>query len=156
MSRQRAAGETLLIVEDDHAVRTALADLLICSGYRVLTAEDGRMALELLGSAIPGLIVTDLAMPVLSGWDLLRELRRRPDLASVPVLVYSAEANEGARGAIPEDVPVVAKTGSADDLLEVIRDMLDHAVAQSHRSVAAGGMPCRRAARLSVRAGLAP
>ena len=59
----------VLVVEDDPDVRSALNDLLEAEGYEVETASNGKEALERLAEHRPGLVLLDLMMPVMSGWD---------------------------------------------------------------------------------------
>lgn len=82
----------ILLVEDDAEVRECLHDLLVEMGYRVLSYADGRAALDALAamSAPPDAVVTDLMMPVMSGWDLIDAIRSRPDIAGTPVVIVSA------------------------------------------------------------------
>lgn len=82
---------TVLVVEDDEAIRDAMAELLERSGFQVVQASDGRVALELLEAGLlPDLVVTDLLMPRVSGWDLVQALKRHAVWADLPVVVVSA------------------------------------------------------------------
>jgi CheY-like chemotaxis protein len=81
----------VLVVDDDHEIRSAVRELLEGEGYRVFQAVDGRDALAVLAAIpFPRLIVLDLLMPIMNGWELLRALKRDPRLAAVPVVVLSA------------------------------------------------------------------
>src|SRR4051794_17286128 len=84
----------ILIVEDDADSRETLADLLDLDGYLVDCAANGREALDRLQRGLlPCLILTDLNMPVMSGWEFLRAVKQDPLLATVPVAVVSALAD---------------------------------------------------------------
>lgn len=87
----------LLVVDDDADLREALQDVLRDAGYEVLTAANGRQALEVLARAPtrPMLVLLDMMMPVLDGAGFLRELNAQPGGRDVPVVVFSASA--GAR-----------------------------------------------------------
>jgi CheY-like chemotaxis protein len=87
----------LLVVDDDADLREALQDVLRDAGYEVLTAANGRQALEVLARApvTPLLVLLDMMMPVLDGAGFLRELYARPGGRDIPVVVFSASA--GAR-----------------------------------------------------------
>ncbi|TSA48275.1 MAG: sigma-54-dependent Fis family transcriptional regulator [Nitrosomonadales bacterium] len=78
----------ILIVEDDPDLREALADTLTLSRYRVLTAVDGKHALELLADNTVGLVITDVQMPNMNGLVLLHEIKSR--WPQVPVLLMTA------------------------------------------------------------------
>jgi CheY-like chemotaxis protein len=70
-----SAQKTILLVEDQAVVRELLANVLAESGYSVLTASDGDSALALAGTAVFDLMLTDLMMPRMSGWDLAQRVR---------------------------------------------------------------------------------
>ncbi len=82
----------ILIVEDDEEIREALGDVLEMENFRVEASANGREGLNFLlaASQLPCLIILDLMMPVMSGWDMLREIRDVPRLATIPVLISSA------------------------------------------------------------------
>jgi two-component system, chemotaxis family, chemotaxis protein CheY len=87
---QPSPGRKILVVDDDPAIRDALADALRDSGYEVLLAEDGWEGIARLRAApLPDAILLDLFMPRMSGWDFVRELRRSA-AAVVPVIVVTA------------------------------------------------------------------
>ena len=83
-------GREVLLVEDDVDLRDAIAEVLRDEGCRVLVAEDGEQALAILETAAPDLIVTDLMMPRMNGWDFCAAVRRKDHLAGTPVAVVSA------------------------------------------------------------------
>jgi CheY-like chemotaxis protein len=86
-----AAGPTVLIVEDDFSIRESLSEMLREEGYTVETAEHGREALERLQAGVkPAIILLDLMMPVMDGWQVLEALAAHPRLSEVPVIVVSA------------------------------------------------------------------
>ena len=81
----------ILLVDDDPDVRDSLTECLLSSGHEVRTAENGQRALEeLRGGPKPDLILLDLRMPILDGYQLLAILRGAEHLRSIPVLVVSA------------------------------------------------------------------
>ena len=85
----------VLVAEDDPDLRSLLRHVLEADGHEVRLAGDGREALDLIREAAPDLVVLDLMMPRLSGFEVLRELRRPGDTAvETPVLVLSARASE--------------------------------------------------------------
>lgn len=79
----------VLIVDDDKSVRDLLGTLLSGEGYEVLTASDGFEALAAMRGGIPDLMITDLKMPNMSGFELLGVVRKR--FPSIAVIVMSAE-----------------------------------------------------------------
>jgi DNA-binding response OmpR family regulator len=88
-STERGA-RNVLVVEDDLPIRTMLADLIGDAGYRVVAADNGRDALEQLRDAQPHLVVLDLMLPAMSGWQFLDRARDYLDRLNVPVMIVSA------------------------------------------------------------------
>lgn len=84
----------VLLAEDDEDLRDAMVDVLKNAGYTVEAVSNGRAALEWLedNSPPPKLILLDLMMPVMDGWQFLDERERIPKIAAVPVVVLSANA----------------------------------------------------------------
>ena len=88
---RRAAVGRILVVEDDPDLRETLADILQYEGYRVETAGNGQEGWARLASEpYPALILLDLMMPVMNGWDFRARQLRDPLLASIPLVVISA------------------------------------------------------------------
>jgi two-component system, cell cycle response regulator DivK len=83
---------TVLIVEDNEASRDALARLLQRRDYKVLTAADGREAVEVTRSEKPDLILMDLGLPGIDGWDATAHIKMDPELRHIPIIVLSAHA----------------------------------------------------------------
>ena len=81
---------TVLLVDDDADFRSVISDVLNAEGCQVACAENGARALEILGVLTPDLILVDLVMPVMNGWELLHQLEADPRLAAVPATVLSS------------------------------------------------------------------
>jgi CheY-like chemotaxis protein len=77
----------ILVVDDDPALRELLRRTLEREGYAVLEADDGRSALSRIGERLPGLILLDLMMPHMNGFELLTELRARPEWRGIRAVV---------------------------------------------------------------------
>jgi DNA-binding response OmpR family regulator len=107
----------LLLVEDDDDVRASLADVLDLAGYAVVEASNGRHAMRAMRADPPRLVILDLMMPVMSGWEVLEQMRADPALAEIPVCLLSAQAQI----APVEAVHVLHKPVSIDELLTVVR-----------------------------------
>ena len=85
---------SVLVVEDNDDIREAIGEILESEGYEIALAEDGERAIELLGKLPrPCLLLVDLIMPRMDGWELLQFLSRDDRLATIPVVVMSAAAN---------------------------------------------------------------
>jgi CheY-like chemotaxis protein len=86
----------VLIIEDDPDFGHLLAEILEMSGYSTTTAQDGLAALEHLKTEErPDVIMLDLMMPRMDGWEFRREQVKRPELASIPVIAMSADGHIG-------------------------------------------------------------
>lgn len=83
----------VLLVEDDRVIREELADLLQHHGYAVTTAAHGREALDCIERGRVRLVILDLVLPIMSGWEFLSVVRSIPRLARLPVLVITAGVN---------------------------------------------------------------
>ncbi|MDI1336569.1 MAG: hybrid sensor histidine kinase/response regulator [Lacunisphaera sp.] len=86
----------ILIVEDDDTVRQTLADILELNGYQAVMAKNGTEGLAAAKSESPTVIITDVAMPGLNGFELLEAFRADPDLRTVPIIVVSASIDRAA------------------------------------------------------------
>jgi CheY-like chemotaxis protein len=127
-AHQAAVGrETILVVEDDPAVRTVAVNILEGLGYHVRQAEDGHAALAILQRAEVDLLFTDLIMPNgMSGQDLLRKAREhRPDLKALFTSGYSEHVIQGR--ASDADVPLLGKPYRKQQLAASVRSVLDGA-----------------------------
>ena len=88
--RRMQAGGTILVVEDDEATREMVRQMLEGDGWTIIEAENGRVGLERLAEARPDLILLDLMMPEMDGFDFAAELRRRDEWRDTPILVMTA------------------------------------------------------------------
>lgn len=80
----------LLIVEDDPDIRRLLHTTLMFKGYRVITAQNGKDALEAIHAELPRIVVTDIMMPHLDGFGLVHRLRIDPQTRDIPVVFITA------------------------------------------------------------------
>lgn len=81
---------TILVVDDDLGTRLSISDYLELSGYIVITADDGQEALEIVEEYHPDLIVTDIVMPRMNGYELVRQVRQKPVFRLLPVILLTA------------------------------------------------------------------
>src|SRR5437868_14631401 len=101
----------ILVVEDSVEVSDALVTLLEQNGYRVNAAANGAEAMQVLREQKPRLVLVDLIMPVLSGLDLIDEMRRDERLAKIPVVAMTASRLR------PRGVPTLQKPFGVNGLL---------------------------------------
>lgn len=81
---------TILVVDDDLGTRLSISDYLELSGYSVITANDGQEALAMVEEYQPDLIVTDIVMPRMNGYELVRRVRQKPNFRLLPVILLTA------------------------------------------------------------------
>jgi CheY-like chemotaxis protein len=87
----------ILLVEDDEMNRDMLSRRLERRGYHVVMAVDGGQGLRLAQSEAPDLILMDMSLPVLDGWEATRQLKAAPTTQTVPILALTAHAMAGDR-----------------------------------------------------------
>jgi CheY-like chemotaxis protein len=115
---------TILVVDDDEAVRTITSRMLRYEGFAVLTARDGLEALQLLDQSTDpvSLIVSDLKMPRMTGRELAGRLSERTPM--IPMLFVSGHPTEVLAGALPG--PVLMKPFAVNDLVSTVYALLSH------------------------------
>jgi two-component system, NtrC family, sensor kinase len=115
--------QTVLIVEDDRELKEQISSLLLREGYQVELASDGAEALHRLASgAAPDLIVLDLVLPRMDGWQFRAAQLARPELAGIPVLAVSGE--DGAQARAVHADRFLAKPFQPDALVAAVRQVL--------------------------------
>ncbi|MNI22516.1 Polar-differentiation response regulator DivK [compost metagenome] len=87
--------QTILLVEDNEMNRDMLTRRLTRNGYRVITAEDGKQGVEMAIEVRPDLILMDMSLPVLDGWEATRVLKQNPETKGIPVIALTAHAMAG-------------------------------------------------------------
>ena len=112
---------TILVVEDDPDLRLVHSEILSHEGYEVLTAADGVEALEVVEhEGPPAMILLDLRMPRMNGWDLAERLRQRPGWRDIPVVVVAAHYRIADEAAAIGARAWLHKPVSIDHLLRVV------------------------------------
>jgi len=87
----------VLLVEDNEENRDGLARHLKRKGFEVLTAADGQQGVEVARAEAPNLVVMDMSLPVLDGWEATRQLKAAPQTRRIPVIALTAHAMAGDR-----------------------------------------------------------
>jgi CheY-like chemotaxis protein len=108
----------ILIVEDDECIRESLAHALKDEGYEVITAVNGDEGLERLWECLPDLVILDLMMPVMTGFEFKKIMDSHPDRVDIPVIVFTAQPYS-----VSPDMNVAAvinKSTPLDKILETI------------------------------------
>ncbi len=127
----------LLIVDDEPNLLRAVAACLSAAGYDVSTARSAREALVQLAEAVPDLVVSDIRMPGMDGYQLARQLRGSPRTALVPIVFLSAKDEtadriEGFRSGIDA---YLTKPFEPDELIAIVNGIL-HRVERTHSQIA--------------------
>jgi len=86
--------ETILVAEDQPHIRALIEFKLKNNGYRVVAVEDGEAALEKAKELIPDMILLDVMMPLMTGFEVLAALKNIPETRHIPVLLVTAQSNE--------------------------------------------------------------
>ena len=85
----------ILVVEDQEDLRGVLRDLLAGSGYEMLEAPDGQAGVDKAKAEKPDLILMDIQMPVMDGYEATRQIKADPELKSIPIVAVSSFAMKG-------------------------------------------------------------
>jgi CheY-like chemotaxis protein len=119
-----AAGRVLL-VDDDEMVRRAVRQALEPTGWQVTDAENGRVAVDTLAAVRPDVIILDLMMPKMDGFEFLDELRGKPEWQDIPVVVITAkELTDAERSRLNGGVErIIAKTDRDEMLRQLSREL---------------------------------
>ncbi len=118
MKPKRSASRRVLVVDDDPDILDALSEILEAEGYEVQRARNGREALQRLEQGHPNLILLDLMMPVMDGWEFARSLDPR---ARPPIVVLSADRNVSIKASEIGALGWLAKPFELSELLSVVR-----------------------------------
>jgi len=116
----------ILIIEDQEDNRAILRDLLSTAGYSLIEAADGELGVQLAQSERPDLILMDIQLPVLDGYEATRRIRAMVELKSIPIIAVTSYALSGdeAKSRAAGCDSYVAKPFSPRELLAKVREFL--------------------------------
>lgn len=119
-------GPMVLVVDDEPTIRTLAQLALTSHGYRVRVAPNGKEAMQRIKESPPDVILLDLHMPVMDGWEFRAEQKRLADarLADIPVLLLTAEDNATHHAARLQAVGVLKKPFDLGALLHAVRTVI--------------------------------
>lgn len=118
---------TVLIVDDEPGIRLAVTDYLEAVGYTVISAATGKQAWQLVQQYRPHLLVTDIRMPQMDGYELVKLVRQQPAFRLLPVIYLTecSQTQERIRGYKLGCDAYLAKPFNLEELAVVIRNLLD-------------------------------
>ncbi len=118
--------KSILIVEDDEAIRSTMSDLLEMEGYTIYTSENGQEALNFLSAppSMPDLILLDLMMPILDGFGFCEAKEKSAEIAQIPVIIMSADGNIRQKQTKTHALGYLKKPVDIDEVLKSVRDAL--------------------------------
>jgi DNA-binding response OmpR family regulator len=120
MTEKQENGLNILVVEDDKSIRKILQDLLIMEKHNVVSAESGEAALKLVQSKRFDVMITDLGLPGMTGWDLSQAARRhQPDIYIITISSWQGQETEKKIAECGVDV-AIRKPFRFDQIIEAI------------------------------------
>ena len=124
--------KTVLIIEDEEDAADMFAEMMRVSGYRVLKTSSSTPALSMMAAEKPDVVILDIMMPEISGLDILRQMRKSPELVHTPVVVVSAKS-------MPADIKLGMEAGASIYLTKPVgfvelKDAIERAVGRSSTS----------------------
>ena len=125
----------ILVIEDEARTRDMFRDCLEAEGFQTLGAEDGLVGIELARQHIPNLVLCDILMPKLDGYEVLSQLRQVPTTATIPFIFITARTRKTDRrqGMSLGADDYLTKPSTVEELLEVVSARLDkHAMLQAY------------------------
>ena len=105
--------KTVLIIEDEEDAAELFAEMMRVSGFRVLKTSKSTPALSMMAAEKPDVVLLDIMMPEISGLDILRQMRRDPALANIPVIVVTAKS-------MPSDIKNGMEAGASTYLTKPV------------------------------------
>lgn len=113
----------VLVVEDDPDLSEVVSMILAGAGYAPVTARDGREALARMRATLPRVVLLDLMMPGMNGWELRAVQRSDPALAQVPVIVMTGDGNASGKAAALDASGYLHKP---IDVVKLLRAVAEH------------------------------
>ena len=117
----------VLIVDDNGDSRLIISTLLKGKGHEVMTAENGKIALDMIKESVPDMVVTDILMPVMDGFELCRQVRANPEYNQVVIIIYTGYYKS------PGDIELGRAIGANEYIIKpqepsVLKELIEKAV----------------------------
>ncbi len=115
-----------LIVDDEKLILISTRIVLESVGFKIVTAASGEEALVIARAAQPGLILLDIMMPGIDGWETLSRLKEDPELKEIPVIIFTAREHSRGRQLAREmgAVDYFQKPFEPDELIDIVEEYL--------------------------------
>ncbi len=126
--------QTILLVEDEASLRDMMHRTLESVGHMVVDVQDGAQALEIANGLLPDLIVLDVFLPNMNGWDLLEAIKKNPETSTIPVIMCTVNEDEDRAIQLGASA-YLHKPFSPDEFLAYIDNYLPHSYATDKGSV---------------------
>lgn len=121
---KHAEPPVVLVVDDDPDILEALSEILEAEGFKIRRARHGKEALDRLEPSPPQLILLDLMMPVMDGWEFAQQLKQKALTPDIPIIVLSADRNVGTKAREIGAVGHLAKPFELNELLSLVQSSL--------------------------------
>jgi DNA-binding response OmpR family regulator len=129
--RKKPASKKILVIDDENDLRQFSVWVMEAEGYLALQAADGAAGIKIARQEHPDLILLDIRLPDRSGWEILAELKKSPQLNDIPVVIFTASADTVFKG--------IARDMGASDYL--IKPVSAEILRESVQRVLSGGIP---------------
>jgi DNA-binding response OmpR family regulator len=117
----------ILVVDDNRDIRTSVSQILMVRGYEVIEAESGMDCLKQLEAMLPDLVILDIMMPEMNGWDVAARIKQHEKWNIVPIVFLTAKGDDmsmGLGGLASEDY--IVKPFDVTDLIACVDRILQH------------------------------
>lgn len=131
----KSSSKNILVIEDDVTIQNNIQEILELEGFHVMTAEDGLEGIKLAQETNPALIICDVTMPKLSGYDVIEQLRQNPATKMIPFIFLTAKAerNDVRHGMNLGADDYLTKPFDLSELVEAVKIRLErHSLVMQH------------------------
>ncbi|HEY9762590.1 MAG TPA: EAL domain-containing protein [Trichocoleus sp.] len=126
----------VLVIEDEAAIRANIADILELEGFEVLEAANGALGLQMAKKLLPDLILCDVMMPEMDGYEVVKAIRNHPETSTIPLIFLTARASKAdyRQGMVSGSDDYLTKPFTASELIEAVDSQLakQAAIAEKH------------------------
>lgn len=132
---QKTGLKKILVVEDDHATSALLDKFLKTNGYDVIVAHNGRMGMLVLQGVVPDLIISDVMMPEMNGFDFFKQIRQDKKTAHIPFIVLTGHSEIGETFKDLDIDAFFSKPIDSKKLLVTVKELVENGRSQLTRTV---------------------